>query len=282
MQNKKPAHLRIGMVNFINTAPIHEMWKISSHPSTWTLIEAVPSKLNKMLANGEIDLGFVSSFEYCSRPKQYRILSDLSISANGSVGSVYLFSRSSPEKLDGRRLLMSNQSETSVSLLKIILEEFYAIQPIYTSGRVSDVSHEEYDGVLAIGDEALRLAHDKKFQFQMDLGEVWKIHTGLPFVFAICCVQDELCDSNPLSISDVHQELVRCRKEGQQNLDRICQTVAPRIPLSVEACRNYLEGIEYDLNENKRKALGTFFHYLIQRGEASPASLPLRIQSFQP
>ena len=64
------------------------------------MVEAPPSTLNQMLAAGDLDLGFVSSYEYGVRSQQYRILPDLSISANGSVGSVFLFSRIDPKLLD--------------------------------------------------------------------------------------------------------------------------------------------------------------------------------------
>jgi len=281
MKDETVPSLRIGMVNFINTAPIHEIWKKSSHPAGWRVVEAVPSRLNKMLANGEIDLGFVSSYEYCARPNQYRILSDLSISANGSVGSVFLFSKTAPEKLNGCRLLLTNQSETSVSLLKIILEEFYAIKPDYFIGQVSDDLSEEVDGVLAIGDEALRLVGDVRFRFQIDLGEVWKNHTGLPFVFAICCVRAELCVEEPQLVRDVHHELIRCRHQGQEDLDSICQLVASTVPMSQEDCLAYLGGIEYDLDSEKIKALQAFYKFLIQRGEASKDSLPLKLELFE-
>ncbi len=279
MKEKSLSPLRIGMVNFINTAPIHETWKSTVQPSSYRLIEAVPSKLNRMLAAREIDLGFVSSYEYCVRPEQYRILSDLSISANGSVGSVFLFSRIKPQALNGCRLLLSRQSETSVGLLKIILEEFYGVKPGYTSGSVNEYDGGNFDGVLAIGDQALTMARQTDFPYRMDLGEVWKHHTGLPFVFALCCVQEELCVSRLQNIKDVHRQLVRCRKQGQQNLDWICKTVASRLVMDRKDCQNYLSGIEYDLDLEKQEALNRFFSYLIKRGEASSNALPLKIQS---
>jgi len=279
MNNQSLSPLRIGMVNYINTAPIHETWKSSVQSSSYRLVEAVPSKLNRMLAAGEIDLGFVSSYEYCVRPEQYRILSDLSISSNGSVGSVFLFSKLEPQSQNGCRLLLSSQSETSVSLLKIILEEFYSVKPHYTIGSVNEYTDGNFDGVLAIGDQALTMARQTDFPYRMDLGEVWKHHTGLPFVFALCCVQEELCISQPQNIEDVHRELVRCRKQGQQNLDWVCETVASRLVMDRKDCQNYLSGIEYDLDLQKQEALSRFFSFLIKRGEASSDALPLKIQS---
>lgn len=278
MNNQSLPPLRIGMVNYINTAPIHETWKSSVQSASYSLIEAVPSKLNRMLAAGEIDLGFVSSYEYCVRPEQYRILSDLSISSNGSVGSVFLFSRIKPQSLNGCSLLLSSQSETSVGLLKIILEEFYGVKPSYTIGSVSEHGDGTFDGVLAIGDQALTMAKQTDFPYRMDLGEVWKHHTGLPFVFALCCVQEKLCVSRPQNIKDVHHELVRCRRQGQQNLDWICKTVASRLVMDRKDCQNYLSGIEYDLDLEKQEALTRFFSFLIKRGEASSDALPLKIQ----
>ena len=131
---------RIGMVSYINIGPIYEVWKDSVHRDDWEVIEAPPSRLNIMLAAGQLDLGFVSSYEYCQRPDQYRILSDLSISATGQVGSVFLFSQRPLEELDGQQVLLTNQSDTSVALSKIILEEFYKVRPIYCMMRHSSSS----------------------------------------------------------------------------------------------------------------------------------------------
>ncbi|RUM36337.1 MAG: ABC transporter substrate-binding protein, partial [Desulfobulbus sp.] len=128
--------VRIGMVNYINTAPIYEVWKEEVRHQDWLVTEAPPSTLNRMLAADELDLGFVSSYEYAARPENYRILADLSISATGPVGSVFLFSTVEPEALDGKWVLMSGQSDTSVCLVRLILEEFLGVLPRYTTGDV--------------------------------------------------------------------------------------------------------------------------------------------------
>jgi chorismate dehydratase len=52
--------------------------------------------------------------------------------------------------------------------------------------------------------------------------------------------------------------------------------VAPRIPMHPDECYVYLRAIEYDLGERKQLALERFFEYLIERGEASPQSVPLK------
>ena len=65
---------RIGMVNYINTAPIYEIWKEQSLPADWEIIEGQPSQLNTMLAENRIDMGFVSSYAYAASPEKYQIL----------------------------------------------------------------------------------------------------------------------------------------------------------------------------------------------------------------
>lgn len=268
---------RIGMVNYINTAPIYETWKQRAQPEQWQIVEAPPSTLNRMLAAGELDLGFVSSHEYCVRPELYRILDDLSISASGSVGSVFLFSRIDPGKLDGCPVLLSGQSQTSVFLVKIILEEFYRVRPQYGVGDVDRQISEGTQALLAIGDQALRLIGDPRFPYQLDLGAVWRRHTGLPFVFALCAVREEFCQRDPETLNRIHREFVRCAREGQENLEAICQVAAPRIPMHSDECYVYLRAIEYDLAAEKKLALERFFRYLIARGEGATQALPLKI-----
>jgi chorismate dehydratase len=268
---------RIGMVNYINTAPIYEVWKESVNNEALIVFEDTPAMLNKMLAAGSIDLGFVSSVEYSVNPTQYRILGDLSISASGPVGSVFLFSEIPIGELSDAVILLSNQSETSSCLLKIILEEFYSLRPRYIRGKVDEENLFKSQAVMAIGDQALRLVASGRYPFKLDLGEIWYNHIGLPFVFSVCAVREEFCENSPELVETVHRELLRCRDEGQRNLRKLCQYVAPRIPMEIEKCYAYLTALEFDLGERKIEALNRFFKYLIDRGEAEPETLPLKI-----
>ncbi len=270
---------RIGMVNYINTAPIYEIWKEQVLEPDWQVIEAPPSTLNRMLAAAELDLGFVSSYEYAARPEAYKILADLSISATGPVGSVFLFSTLPPEELDGRTVLLTGQSDTSVCLVRIILEEFLGVQPDYVVGEVFGTQKNEAEpaAVLAIGDEALRLRIENRYPVQLDLAEAWNKKTGLPFVFAVCAVREEYLLSEAATVRQIRQTLLSCRRQGLEQLPAICDRVARRIPMDCEACSLYLRAMEYDLGPVKQQALETFFTVLIKRGEADATALPLKL-----
>ena len=273
--SKMECQARIGMVNFINTAPLYEVWQEKIKCPSWQITEAAPTTLNRMLYKNELDLGFVSSHEYAAHPYLYRLLDNLSISATGPVGSVFLFSRLKPEELGGKLVLLSSQSQTSVALVKIILEEFYHVFPDYAvNNRMQEQGRAT--AVLAIGDDALRLLREKTYPYSLDLSELWHRQTDLPFVFAVWAVREEFWQQDNACVLKIHQELLRCVTEGRKNLRPICEVVAPRIPMSTAACYDYLCGMEYDLSPLKKQALETFFSLLIKRGEVLPAALPIK------
>lgn len=280
----KPPAARIGMVHYINMAPFYETWKEQVRRPDWAMLTAAPTELNRLLAGGEIDLGFVSAYEYAVRPEQYQIMADLSISATGPVGSVFLFSSLPLEQLDKQLILLTRQSDTSVALLRIILEEFIKIRPEYRWDEIF-APHEQNRraaAILAIGDEALRLNNDpdRPYPIQIDLGELWHQQTGLPFVFAVCAVREDFLQANSKTAQAMHQTLLRCRDQGLNNLAEICAKAAPRIPgMTVASCQNYLQSIEYDLSPAKQQALIQFFTLSAQRGEAASTALPLKIFS---
>jgi len=264
---------RIGMVDFINTAPLYETWKRTVCRPEWVVTEAAPSRLNRLLMDGDLDLGYVSSHEYAVRPGLYRLLADLSISASGRVGSVFLFSRRPVGALGGGLVELSPQSQTSNSLVRIVLEDFHGAKPHY---RMQGEGRGTPDAVLAIGDQALRLRAEGGFPVVIDLGEAWAERTGLPFVFAVWAVREDFFQRAPESVAAIRAELLRCVRQGREDLASISREVAARIPMEPSACRAYLAGIEYDLGAEKMKGLERFYEILIQRGEADPAALPLK------
>ncbi len=272
--------VRIGMVNFINTAPLYDVWLRTVKRPEWLVVEAAPTVLNRMLNADQLDMGLVSSQEYAVHPEKYMLLDDISISASGPVGSVFLFSRYKPQSLAGRLVYLSGQSQTSVSLVKIILESFYNVIPVYEVGSALEAQHNSsIAAVLAIGDEALVLAQNKVYPHKIDLGRIWYEKTSLPFVFAVWAIREEFCRSNPETVREIQRELQRCRYEGRNDLQNISKRVGPRVLMDGAACYEYLRGIEHDLSPEKKKGLVRFIEYLIHRGEGVPEALPLKIFS---
>jgi chorismate dehydratase len=275
----KPPRARIGMVNFINTSPLYEIWKEKSKRPEWLVTEETPANLNRLLFENQLDLGFISSHEYAIHPEKYKILGDISISSSGTVGSVLLLSKIAPEKLDGHSIILSPQSQTSNQLVKIILEDYYQVTPDYIfpePGRDLNKDSKK-TALLVIGDQALKMKNYPGFPHRLDLGEIWHKHTGLPFVFAVWAVREEFCQAEPDCVFDIHHQLLDCLALGQKKLKIISKLIAPRIPMTEKECYLYLKGIEYDLGSEKQEALISFYKKLIKRGEAVPSALPLKI-----
>ena len=83
--------LRVGAVPFLNARPLVRYLDTMEPPPIELKLE-VPSVLTEMMKNGVLDVALMPSIEYF-RDDNYRILPDISISANGPVESVMIFSK---------------------------------------------------------------------------------------------------------------------------------------------------------------------------------------------
>ncbi len=258
---------KVGIVNFINTAPLLIPLKEDGPIDGITLLEDNPSRLNWLLEAGKIDMGLISSFSYGQHFKDYFILEDFCISATGTVGSVVLFSRMPIYELSEKTICLTSQSATSINLLYIILEHFNGLRPGYITGGLADFLEEkDLSAYLAIGDEALKIKNLEKGFYSYDLASIWYETTGLPFVFALWAIRR----SSPLSRSPVlsrfRYRLERAYERGSSRLEEISSMVSARIPMSKVDCLAYLKGIEFDLSPLKLRGLKHFFRLLFQMG----------------
>lgn len=277
MNQKNAAKVRIGVTNCLNTAPIYQQLQTSVAENEWQLVDAPPAALIEKLEQKEIDLGFVASYAYGANPDNYKILSGLSISECGAAGTVFLFSDIPLEQLDQQPILLSHQAETSLSLLRIILEDFHKVRPVYLeTDKEPDITDHEFKAILAMGDTALKMEAESTHLYQYDLGDIWKKETGLPMVLTICLARREFVEEHPDLLAGVYKELLCCRDQGVEELDRVCEASAPSIPMSIPKCRNYLEAMEYDFGTQKRHSVETFFDFLIKRGDIGSTALPLK------
>ena len=265
--------LKIGIVSYLNTAPLLFTLKEAVEKRGWFLVEKHPSSLNQLLSAGELDVALVSSFEYARHASLYLLLPDVSISATGRVGSVLFFSKKPLHALSGEEIVLTPASATSVALLKLLLEDFYGQRPRYVWGRLED--YPQAVGYLAIGDEALRLRYRPPFSEAHDLAALWMDRTHLPFVFALFAVREETWRRNQDEIRDLARELYLSRARGLANLSHLACQCEGISGLSAGECLLYLKGIEYDLSGLKQEALAVFFRHLARRQEI-PVQPPLR------
>lgn len=217
-------------------------------PENMELSFEYPSKIASMLINDEVDLGLVP-VAVIPKLKEYHIVSDYCIGADGEVASVCLFSDVEIEKI--KTVYLDYQSRTSVALLKILLKYFYKISPEIiesTSGYESKIK-DDVAG-LVIGDRAF--SQRKKSKYIYDLSIAWKEMTGLPFVFAAWISNKELP-------TDFLKSFNEASAFGIENIDK---AVAENKIEDYDIEKYYKVNIQYKLDDKKREGLKLYLEYL--------------------
>ena len=172
--------IRVGAVNYLNTKPLIYGFTHGEMKDEVDLVMEYPSKIAAMLANDEIDVGLVP-VTIIPELKEHNIISEYCIGCDGEVGSVCLFSEVPLNKIE--KILLDYQSRTSVDLLKVLIKQYWKINPVLIA-TTEDYRKDIKDSTagLMIGDRALEQRNVSAYKY--DLGLEWKNFTGLPFVFA--------------------------------------------------------------------------------------------------
>src|SRR5262249_39988935 len=97
--------LRVGRIPYVNCYPVYGALDRGLVPFDGTLVDGVPTALNRLMADGQLDVSVVSAVEYARAWERYLLLPDLAISCDGPVRSVMLFSSRPAETLDGASVL---------------------------------------------------------------------------------------------------------------------------------------------------------------------------------
>lgn len=212
------------------------------------LIPDYPAKVARLLMDGEIDVGLVPVVVLRHLP-EHQIIADYCIGCNGTVASVCLFSEVPIEEV--KEVLLDYQSRTSVALAKILLREYWKIDPVLsdTSGEFRS-SIKGATAAVLIGDRALEQQRHSRYVY--DLGEAWKDFTGLPFVFAAWISNKKLPDDFVAAFNAANQW-------GLENIDEV---VAENPFAAFDLKAYYTKNVSYRLDAEKRKALQLFLDKL--------------------
>jgi chorismate dehydratase len=281
--------MRVGRIPYVNCYPVYGAIDRGVVPLGGTLVTGVPSALNKRMAEGTLDISVVSAVEYARDARRYLLLPDLAISCDGPVRSVMLFSRHAARDLDGRRVIVSRSSMTSVALLELLFENVWHARPEFVAGdaEMSDIAgfdRDPHDARLVIGDAALVLRGEARphvaddlhatglpsYPFAYDLGETWKAWTGLPFVFAVWVAQRTAPVAEALGI---HASLITSRNWGLDHLSVLAGQASQATGVSEPVCLEYLSGLDYGLSYEHLAGLTEFFRRLVAAGRVPNGTL---------
>jgi chorismate dehydratase len=257
--------LRIGCVKYLNARPLIRGWPDdveSDHPSA----------LCKRLANGDLDVALVSSFEFFRNPI-YRIVDDISISSDGPVYSVVVAHQDEISEID--EIELDPASETAVNLLRCLLSET-ELNPRLVQRNTGVRSAVAESGSarraqLLIGDQAIRFrqSHSSQYQF-WDLGEQWKKITDLPFVYALWLIRPEVVNAK-----EIADRLRLLRDENLANLDEL---IAAEKEFDPQFCsRYYREHLGFSFGEKEKGGLQIFADLCAKRSLLPKPNLALNV-----
>lgn len=232
-------------MSYLNTRPL--LFGLKDHPlaSSISLQEAYPSKVAAMLLNDEIDIGLVPVAILPKLP-EYHLISDFCIGCDGPVASVALFSDEPIDSLN--QILLDYQSRTSAMLLRLLCRDYWKLDIPLKNAGAEDFRKEiqNQTGGLVIGDRAFDQSNHSRFMY--DLGEAWKNHTGMPFVFATWVSNKQIDSSFIRDFNEVNAI-------GVGQLER----VAANFPeAEFDLLAYYRDNLSYAFDDSKRTAMHRF------------------------
>jgi chorismate dehydratase len=301
--------VRVGRIPYINCYPVYGAVDRGIVPLEASVVDGIPSELNRRMESGQLDVSVISAVEYARQASRYLLLPDLAITSDGPVRSVLLFSNRPAEELSGCKVLLSRSSMTSVALLRLLFEHVWGSSPEFAGGdaEVADLGRfadEPHEARLVIGDAALLLgsrlrgtggaavgeehrapgtgsrsragesigvgAGAPSYAHVYDLGAEWKQWTGLPFVFAVWVAQRTAPVRDALA---VHARLIESRDWGLAHLDELAEQAARATGAARSVCAEYLSGLDYRLSYAHLAGLTDFFRRLAAAGQVPDGSL---------
>jgi chorismate dehydratase len=251
--------LRIGCVKYLNALPLIRGW-----PSDVEFDH--PSVLCKRLANGELDVALVSSFEFLRNPI-YRIVAGVSISSDGPVYSVVVAHHGEFSNVD--EIQLDPTSETSVNLLRCLLAELKLNPRLIANADLQSVREPSVRGRLLIGDQAIRLRRKYPNEFRFwDLGEKWQKLMGVPFVYALWLIRPEVRHAKPIA-----QRLRQVRDENVSDIDEVVADAAAGVAertshkITREFLRRYYrKHLRFSFGEKEKQGLQRFANLCAKHG----------------
>lgn len=179
--------LRVGRIPYLNCEPFF------AHLTGVETVPLVPRALGVALRAGALDAGPVSLADALGLGAAVRWLPH-GIATPGAAHSVLVFSRRPLADLDGATVAITDETATSVRILRILLEQRYGLRKIDWIDLASDnCSAARPDAVLLIGDAALRARATRAgFEHVADVGAEWTDWTGLPCVFAVWAARGDV------------------------------------------------------------------------------------------
>jgi len=194
-----------------------------------------------------------SSIEYAKNQEKYVICNRFCTSSTLEIKSVKLFSRYKWEDLDKKNVRLTEDSDTSVALLKLLSSLRFKVSPIWNS-------EDSCDAKLLIGDNALRESVENKWEYAYDLASVWREWQNLPFVFGLWIIRKEALGRGSLLENYLNETEASIKefKENRSECLRIWEKFYPHGLPQAMVC-DYYNAVDYNFTAEHEKSLKKFY-----------------------
>ncbi|HEY7795336.1 MAG TPA: menaquinone biosynthesis protein [Gaiellaceae bacterium] len=236
--------VRLGRISYVNMAPVFHRLNADVEE-----VQGVPTELNRLLLDGQIDLAPISSIEYARHASSLVILPRVCVSSEGAVDSIQIVSRTPFPQI--RRIAVTPESATSVVLAKVLLPHAEQV-PL----------GEEAEAKLLIGDAALKSAFEDPTP-HYDLGRLWLDRTGLPMVFAVWAAPEPV----PEGVAELEHSIVASVRLARAEPEVLAREASARYGYPPGYLARYFEKLRYSFGPRERAGFYTFLEMARDVGE---------------
>ncbi|HZG34607.1 MAG TPA: menaquinone biosynthesis protein [Gaiellaceae bacterium] len=236
--------IRLGRISYVNMAPVFHRLNVEVEEVT-----GVPTELNRLLLDGQLDLAPISSIEYARHAGALRLLPRMCVSSEGAVESIQLVSSIPFSQI--RSVAVTAESATSVVLTKVLLPHAEHVS-----------LDEDADAKLLIGDAALRSAFEDPTP-HYDLGRLWLERTGLPMVFAVWAAPEPVVEG----LAELEHALVASVRLARSEPEVLAHEASARYGYPPGYLARYFEKLRYSFGPRERAGLYTFLEMARDVGE---------------
>lgn len=238
--------IRVGQIPYLNS----EVFYYDLVDDDIELAPLVPRALSDAAIGGMVDAGPIPLVTCFDLEDQFLPLGGYCIATGKKAHSILLFSKRPIKELSGAVVGITNETSTSVLLLKTLLTQRYHLEALNYAplGGTNDA-------YLLIGDEALKGRNGMaSHPYRYDLGQEWHSWTGLPFVFARWLAR------RGLDISVVEKLITLLGKSIEKGLADTEKITESRrdIGMPREELMEYVLSFRYHLGSEELKSIDLF------------------------
>ncbi len=263
--------VRIGQIDYVNVLPFfHGLDERLRHQNAFDvqMVQGVPTQLNKLLENDELDVAPISSLAYARNWMNYELLPGLSVSSPGEVRSILLLHHQPLSTWKHVRIALTSSSETSVQLLKILISSLpnVTIEYVTCSPNVDQMLALN-DAALLIGDDALELLIKPRLNMMItDLGQWWKKLEDRSMTYAVWAVNKRFSEREPQVVSILQKALKENCHAAFHDLTKIIQISQQQLGGDEQFWRDYFAGLDYNFDEKQREDLRWYLKRCYESG----------------